>query len=226
MWAICTNEFKGLFKGFKSLFIIIFLVGISLLFASLGKRSPISAELTSEEAYTSGLTIIIVFFGMLFTFVLSHDVLSREVQHRTIRFLVTKTTRKKIVAGKTLGVVSFWLVCLILSLIAISIFAKAFFFTTLIQCIVFLTYGISLAMLVSSLAAKTNQSLIIGIVISFILPIISMALLLTDNILLSWLKYLTPYYYMDLPIVSLLGVILLSAVFFTCSIFVFERRDL
>ncbi|MGN1400895.1 MAG: ABC transporter permease [Bacillus sp. (in: firmicutes)] len=226
MWAICMHEFKNLFKGFKSIFIILFLVGISYLFAYLGKTTAIVEGMSSEELYTAGLTVLIVFFGTLFTFVLSHDVLSKEVQTRTIRFLVTKTTRKKIIAGKTLAIILFWLVCLSISLAAISIYAKAFFLTTLLQCIVFLTYGISLAVLASSLVSKTSQSLMIGIGISLVLPVIGMLTLLIDNIFFNWIKYLTPYYYLDLPMISLFGIIILAFGFIIAATVIFERKDL
>lgn len=60
MWAICMQEFKGLFKSIKSIFIISFLSGISVLFAHFGNSLGID-DMSLEASFTSGLSTLIVF---------------------------------------------------------------------------------------------------------------------------------------------------------------------
>ncbi|MBY0008143.1 ABC transporter permease subunit [Priestia aryabhattai] len=225
MWAICMQEFKGLFKSIKSIFIISFLSGISVLFAHFGNSLGID-DMSLEASFTSGLSTLIVFLGMLFVFILSHDVISREFQSRTLRFLITKTSRKNIIIGKALGVTVFWLCCLFLSMLLIALVSKVFFFKTFIQCTVFMIYGISLTILTSTFVSKTSQSLIIGVILSLTLPILGLLSLLLENKLISWVKFLTPYHYMDLSLPYLIGVLILSSIFLFISIIHFERKDL
>lgn len=227
MWAICLQEFKGLIKGVRSILVLGFIVGVSILSANMAERfGSMTGEVAGENEYTLGLAVSILFFGLLFVFILSHDTISKEIQQRTIRFLVSKTSRNKILIGKFLGITLFWGLVLVLSVSIISVIAKMFFFKTLIQCFAFLLYSIASAILVSTLCAKGSQSLFVGILISLMLPIITIVVTVKDYSVINWLKYLTPYYYMDLAIPYLLIVILLSSFILIPALTILEKRDL
>ncbi|MYL73060.1 ABC transporter permease subunit [Halobacillus litoralis] len=227
MWAISTHEFKNLFKSIKAIVIVVFLTGMSLLVASLAENFANQfGDINTEGHYTAGLSATIIFFGMLFVFILSHDTISSEAQNRTMRFLVNKTSRRSIVMGKALGITLFWLTSVLISLVIVSLVAKQFFFETFLQCSVFLFYGACTALLISSLSKKGSESLFFGIIVSILLPAISFATVFIDTVWIQWVKYLTPYYYMDLSIAYLPIVCLLSIIILTVSIKIFERRDL
>ncbi|SEH51090.1 ABC-2 type transport system permease protein [Halobacillus karajensis] len=227
MWAISTHEFKNLFKSVRAIVIILFLTGMSLLVASLAENFAENfGAINTEGQYTAGLSATIIFFGMLFVFILSHDTISSEVQNRTMRFLVSKTSRKSIIIGKALGISIFWLTTVLLSLLIVSFVSKAFFFETFLHCSVFLFYGACTAILISSLSKKGPESLFFGIIVSILLPAISFATVFIDSVFIQWVKYLTPYYYMDLSIAYLPIVCILSIIILAVSIKIFERRDL
>ncbi|MCP3029630.1 ABC transporter permease [Halobacillus sp. A5] len=227
MWAISLQELKGLTKGIRSIIITLFITGISLLFAYLAQENgELVGGVSKESAYTGGLSVGVIFFGILFVFILSHDAISKESQNRTMRFLVTKTSRRNILLGKAIGITLFWAIVVLLSVSVISLIAKMFFIKTFLQCIVFLFYGIAISMLVSTLSKKGSQSLFIGLLVSLVLPVASFATIFWDNLLIQWIKYLTPYYYMDLSVGYLSIVVVLSLLIFGTSTILFEKRDL
>ncbi|WP_347552991.1 ABC transporter permease subunit (plasmid) [Pseudalkalibacillus hwajinpoensis] len=227
MWAISLQELKGLSKGIRSIIITAFITGISLLFAYLAQENgELIGGISKESAYTSGLSVGVIFFGILFVFILSHDAISKESQNRTMRFIVTKTSRKNIILAKAIGITLFWIAVVFLSVSAISLVAKMFFIKTFLQCIVFLFYGISITLLVSTLCKKGSQSLFIGLLVSLLLPAVSFATIFWDNIFIQWVKYLTPYYYMDLGLGYLTIVLVLSLGLLVTSSILFEKRDL
>lgn len=108
MWSICIKEYSQLFKSFKSIFVMAFLIGTSFLFAAITEQLPMDEiGMNPAESFAAGNTFIVIFLGAFFVALLSNDSISREVQYRTIRFLATKTKRKNIALGKLLGITLF-----------------------------------------------------------------------------------------------------------------------
>lgn len=226
MWVICFRECKELFKGVRPIIIIGILVGMSYLFARLANIFPAIDEFSKQDTYTLGLNLPIYLFGLLFVFTLSHDVINREIETRTMRFLVTKTSRNKIVFGKLLGMLSFWLIIVIVCLVFITIFAKTFYLKTLFECMLFLFYAICAALLLSTLIKRTGQSMFLGIAISLLLPVLTGWAMFTDKFYVQWFKYLSPYYYFDLDQPFKLIILLIAGILLTLSLFFFKRKDL
>lgn len=103
--AITKKEFFQLFKSVKSIIMIVVLLVSSYYFAKYTERLVPILELEQTSSwYAGGLLIILLLFGPLFVMSLSHDVLNRELSERTMRFLVTKTSKANILFGKFLGV--------------------------------------------------------------------------------------------------------------------------
>lgn len=226
MWAICSREYKELFKGFRPAIIIAALVGVSYLSSKLANVFPGNIEgITKQDIYTSGLTLSIFLFGILFVFTLSHNVINKEIESRTMRFLVTKTSRNKILFGKVLGVLLFWLTIIVICLLVITFFSETFHFTTLLECMIFLFYCICAAVLLSVLVPRTSQSMFLGIIISLFLPGLSFWSILSDKFYIVWLKYLTPYYYFELNFPFKFFPILLAVILLVISLYFFKRRN-
>ncbi|MCP1491936.1 ABC-2 type transport system permease protein [Peribacillus frigoritolerans] len=226
MWAICSRECKELFKGFRPIIIIAILLSMSYLTARLANAFPVNIEgMTKQDIYTTGLTLPIFLFGILFVFTLSHNVINREVESRTMRFLVTKTSRNKILIGKLLGILLFWFTIVAVCLFVITFFSKTLHLTILLECMVFLFYCICAVVLLSTLVPRTGQSMFLGIVISLLLPGLSFWSILSDKFYIVWLKYLTPYYYFEFNFPFKFSPLLLAVILLFLSLYFFKRRD-
>lgn len=227
MWAICLRECKELFKGVRPILIIGILISVSFISAKLVNTFPLDIEgITKQDSYTTGLMLSIFLFGILFVFTLSHDVINREIESRTIRFLVTKTSRNKILIGKLLGILFFWFILIVVCLGVIAFFSKALHFTVLLECMVFLFYCICAVVLLSTLIPRTGQSMFLGIVIALLLPALSFWSILSNKFYIVWFKYLTPYYYFELDFPLKYFPIVIALIFLFLSLYVFKRRDL
>ncbi|CAM5517432.1 hypothetical protein [Bacillus safensis FO-36b] [Bacillus safensis subsp. safensis] len=106
MFAIGLNEFKALFKSIRSILIIIVIIGITTgtakILSQFSNRSLKSLGL-GDNAYVGGLMVLLFIAAPLFVTSLAHNVINKEVYSRTVRFLVTKTSRSNIIVGKFLG---------------------------------------------------------------------------------------------------------------------------
>lgn len=199
MYVIGKREFFSLFKGIKSIIIIAMLLVTSYYSAKFSNLLASGMELTAREAeniHTVGLLTLIVIFGQLFVMGLSHDSLNRETHERTIRFLVTRTSRTSIIFGKFFGIWLFWLICLTVSFLLISIFAQKIDVFIFSQTMSLLTYQIALTILLSVLIPKPGFTMFLGIVVGLAFPILGFWVAYTSNVWVSWTKFITPYYYL------------------------------
>lgn len=225
MVAIAKHEFWQLFKSIKSILIVVILIGSSYYVSKNG--ADLIALLNDggddKEVYYSGLSIVLMLFGPLFAFALSHDVINREISSKTIRFLLTRTSHGNILLGKLLGVISFWFVCLVCSYSIIVFYAKHVDYFLFVQMMLLLLFSISLAFLLSVVVTKPFMSMFISTVLGLALPIVSVLVMASEK---WWgvFEYMTPYYYLmddDWKIVFML-FIAMAIIGLTYS--VFKRR--
>src|SRR5690606_30902758 len=111
MYTLAKREFINLFKGIKSIIVVVILLITSYYSAKFSNLLMSGIELTAKEAeniHTFGLLGLMLLFGQLFVTGLSHDSINRETHERTIRFLVTRTSRTSIIIGKFIGIWMFW----------------------------------------------------------------------------------------------------------------------
>ncbi|PAK39211.1 ABC transporter permease subunit [Peribacillus simplex] len=228
MYIIGKREFINLFKGIKSVMILMLLLATSYYSAKFSDLLTSGIELTAREAeniHTVGLLILILFFGQLFVMGLSHDSLNRETHERTIRFLVTRTSRTSIILGKFLGIWLFWLICLTTSFLLTSIFSQkldVFIFT---QTMSLLTYQIGLTILLSVLIPKPGFTMFLGIMVGVAFPIIGLWVSFTSNVWVSWMKFITPYYYLIREDYSFLVIFILAGIMLVIANLIFKRRE-
>ncbi|MFS0765564.1 hypothetical protein ABC374_19170 [Peribacillus sp. 1P06PB] len=228
MYIIGKREFISLFKGIKSVIIVMMLLATSYYSAKFSDLLTTGIELTAREAeniHTVGLLILILFFGQLFVMGLSHDSLNRETHERTIRFLVTRTSRTSIILGKFLGIWLFWLICLTTSFLLTSIFSQkidVFIFT---QTMSLLTYQIGLTILLSVLIPKPGFTMFLGIMVGVAFPIIGLWVSFTSNVWVSWMKFITPYYYLIREDYTFLVIFILAGIMLVIANLIFKRRE-
>ncbi|MDE5053989.1 ABC transporter permease subunit [Niallia taxi] len=228
MFEIGKREFLQLCKGVKSVLIILLFLVTSYYSAKFAEPLAEVTEMTAKEAaqaHVAGLIFLILIFGQLFVTSLSHDSINREIHERTMRFLVTKTTRLSILLGKFLGIWMFWFVSLFLSYLIISIITKKVSILMFSQTMSLLTFQVAFVLLLSVLIRSPGITMFFGIISSLIFPIIGGWLMLTSNPAISWLKYITPYYYMEKEDYKFLIIFVFAAVLIYLADLVFKRKE-
>lgn len=228
MFILGKREFISLFKGIKSIIVVVILLVTTYYSAKFANVLTSVIDLTakeSENVHTVGILTLILFFGQLFVMGLSHDSINRETHERTMRFLVTRTSRTSIILGKFFGVWSFWFTCLTISFLLISIFAQKIDVFIFSQTMSLLTYQIALTILLSVLIPKPGFTMFLGIVVGLAFPIFGLWVAFTSNIWVSWTKFMTPYYYLFREDYSFLVIVLLAGMMIVIANMVFKRRE-
>ncbi|MFQ3544470.1 ABC transporter permease subunit [Halobacillus rhizosphaerae] len=229
MFPICLREFKSLFKSIRSIIIIIVLFSVTIGAAKL--ISNFETQLRElglgNDTYAAALMILLFIAGPLFVTSLANSVVNKEVTSRTIRFLATKTLRKDIILGKFLGHLLFWSICLVSAVLLMFPFSHTFYFSELVQFIVFVSYFIGLTVLLSTTMNSPSLTMFLGITISIALPILGLWSLATENIFVKGISYITPYFYysQDQTYFSYI-VALFTCLFLLLSLLIFRKRDL
>lgn len=228
MLTIGKREFLQLFKGVKSILLILVFLVTSYYTAKFADVLATAMELTPKEAsevHLVGLLFLVMFFGHLFVASLSHDSINREIHERTMRFLVTKTTRFSIIIGKFLGIWMFWFVCLFLSFLIIALTTEKIDLLVFAQTMSLLTLQISFVLLMSVLIIKPGVTMFLGILGGILLPILGGWFALSANPAISWLKYISPFYYLDLNDYSFLVLLVFAGIFIYLTNLFFTRRE-
>lgn len=228
MYVIAKREFFSLFKSIKSILVIGILLLTTYYSAKFSNILIQTIELTAEEAeliHSAGLLTLLLLFGQLFVIGLSHDCMNREIHERTMRFLVTRTSKTSILYGKFLGIVVFWLVCITVSFLIVSIFAKQFDLFVFTQIMSLLIYQIALTVFLSVIIPKPGMTMFLGIIIGLSFPVFGLWFSFTTNEWVSWLKFLTPFYYLFREDYTLLVIILFSGLMLFIAHLMFERRE-
>lgn len=228
MYIISKREFFSLFKGIKSIIIIAILFVTSYYSAKFSNVLMGEIKFTAREAeniHTLGLLVLILLFGQLFVMSLSHDAVNRETHERTMRFLVTRTSRSSIILGKFFGIWLFWFFCLTVSFLLISIFAQKIDVFVFLQTMSVLTYEIVLTILLSVIISKPGFTMFLGIVIGLIFPILGVWIAFTSNVWVSWMKFITPFYYLERDDYTFFVIVLLAGIMLWIANLIFKRRE-
>ncbi len=228
MYVIGKREFFSLFKSIKSILVIGILLLTTYYSAKFSNVFIHTIEFTAEEAesiHSAGLLTLLLLFGQLFVIGLSHDCMNREIHERTMRFLVTRTSRASILYGKFLGIVVFWLVCITVSFFIVSIFSKQFDLFIFTQVMSLLIYQIALTVFLSVLIPKPGITMFLGIIIGLSFPILGLWFSFTSNEWVSWLKFTTPFYYLMREDYTLLALFIFSGLMLFMAHLLFERRE-
>lgn len=238
MITIAAYEFRYLFKGFKSLIVILMFLAATYLTAKLVNHYPMLLHSSNGAGgmpflprqniiYFAGLRMLVVFFGFLFVMVLSHDTINRELEIQTIRLLVTKTSRTSLIIGKYLGILTFWFLVLFISFFLAVLMSKEFFAMMLVQMLSFISFAISLSLFLSLIIKKGSLSIVTALFSGFAFPIIGLWSVYSHNFIMrNIVKYLLPYFYFVYSNLLTIVPLLISWAVLGLSIYLFKRRDL
>lgn len=224
MLAIARKEFVEMTRSFKSLFVISLFTAASYFMSSFVSKNFVSLGAGTND-FTSATRLLVLLFGFLFVLMLSHDVVSKETSTKTIRFLLTKTSRMNIIIGKFLGVSTFWFFCIGSSFVIISIFAKAILWLPFLQLYSFLVFAIGLCILISTFVRTTSGSLLIGLTVSFVVPTLGLWSMFSEKAWLKPFQLLLPYNYQLKESMLLFLPLLFGLCFVALSMLHFKRGD-
>lgn len=232
MVHILKREFIDSFKSIRSILIVLFICYISYQSAQFLDKNPALMNTLIENngetgsLYTASIVVIVILFGFLFAFAISHDMINRELETKTIRLLVTKISRLEIMLGKFLGTLLFWIVTISIAFLILSLIAGSFFPTDYLKSIIFLFYIISFVQLISTVILKTKLTMFLGILFGITLPIIGLIVTVSEKWYLTPFKYILPYNYIDGSLGFILIPLALGIVFFLLAVWIMKRRDL
>lgn len=230
MISILKREFWDSFKSIRSIFIFLFFTFISYKSAEFWRNNPslVKSILHGEKSqsiYTSVIILLILLFGFLLAFAISHDTMSGEMELKTIRLLVTKTSKFNIVAGKMLGSFLFWVVTLSISFVIISCYAGSFLVKDYFRLIALLLYIVCFVLFISSLIPKAKVTMFIGIFLGILLPVLNLFSMVFNKWYLLPFKYLLPFYYLNQSFGYIFIVIALALFLFASTVLAIYRRD-
>ncbi|MFD1412365.1 ABC transporter permease [Oceanobacillus jeddahense] len=231
MFTVAFREFKSLFTSIRSILMISVLFGVTVGAARLVRQfeTYLQEAGLGQDAYVMGLMLLLILAGPLFVTSLSHNIVNKEIDTRTIRFLATKTSRNNIILGKFIGSFLFWTVCITVALLLVIPFSKSFSILNLIQSIILVSYFIGLTLFLSTVIPKPSLSMFLGIIISIVLPVLGLWSTGTDHLLVKAIGYVTPYfYYMQEEKSNYYAyfVAFFPILFILLSLFIFRKRDL
>lgn len=230
MIGVCLREFQSLFKSVKSVIIIVVFAGLSILAINiLSSFSEMLVEFGIDNVYLAGVMIVIQLLGPIFVMSISHDVLNQECHNRSIRFIVTKISRDKVIIGKFLGISLFWMLCMLSAWMIAFAYTSHFDLQSLIQAYIFLSYFIALSIFLSTIIPKPTFTIFAGVLIGLSMPVIGLWSSLDEtNPYIMIIGLLTPYVYFQNEQYAILPyvVIVLTIVLLMMTILLFRKRDL
>ncbi|MFD3259707.1 ABC transporter permease subunit [Paenibacillus lentus] len=228
MKGIVIKEFIGLIRGIKSILIVLFITGVSILAARSLRNSPLFMDESSNPSATAlaGLSFILVIFGALFVLTLSHDIVNRDIQLQRIRLLITKTSRTSVILGKFLAVWLFWVIVSLISFVLVSFITRTFVIHELLFLWIYLAFLASICVMLSTVVINHAYSVILSVLLGLALPIFGTWSLFSSVVPIRALRYVLPYYPMSEQPVLLLVTVVEVLVFLAAAMVLFQRKDL
>ncbi|SDJ12711.1 ABC transporter permease [Salimicrobium halophilum] len=230
MIALAKREFFDSFKSIKSLLIILFTTLVSWQTAQYLSSNPLliqeAAVQGKESEFVTAVTaFIVISLGFLFVFSVSHDIINKEIEGKTIRLLVTKKPRSQIMFGKFLGTLLFWVAIFSISYLVTSLIAQVWVTEEYLRMVAFLTYIVGMVFLVSTLVERTKLTMFIGVFAGIIIPILGIASTIVDKWWMIGIEYLLPYTYIEKGFLMIIPF-LMGLMFFLISMKIMSGKDL
>lgn len=234
MIHVLRREFIDSFKSVRSILIILFLTLVAYFSANFFKehQDVIHALIKSSEGvnenavYAVAISFIVLAFGFLFVFAVSHDMINSETEMKTIRLLVTKTSRLQIMLGKLFGTYLFWIATISITYAVIFIISGSWSIEEYAQTLILLFYFVCIALFISTIIPKTKLSMFLGILLGIALPIIDLVSIAMDKWYLLPAKYILPFYYTDLSFGFMFIPLGIGLALFFVSVLIMKRKDL
>lgn len=224
MSSVIKNEFLSLMKGVKSIIIIMIFVLFSYYISDF--FSVNSQLVDNKEAAYSSIRFLVFVLGYLFSSILSHNTINKEIELKTVRLVITKISRTEFWLGKYLGNILFWLLCLTISYVVISFMSNQIDIEIYIMILGVMQYFVSFVLLMSTLIEKTSLSNFLGLIFGLGVPIFGLWVTLTKNPILGFIKYIFPYYYILKGGFYIIIPVGISIMMIGIALMVFKKKEL
>ncbi|MED4343893.1 hypothetical protein [Heyndrickxia coagulans] len=102
---------------------------------------------------------------------------------------------------------------------------KKLSFLYFFQTICILTYQVALTIMLSAMISKPGMTMFLSVILGIAFPIVGIWLALTSKAWIAWLKYITPYYYLERDDWTCLVIVLIAGLMLVIANAVFGRRE-
>lgn len=225
MKTIFKRELKESMLTIKSLIVLLF---FSMLTYFISKHSPELNQLSGgDSSLTSLIYATIETSGVFFSFLIFSGTIAKMVENGSIRFLISYTSRAKVLIAKYLAMNIYFIILLIIMLPVIGIARGEIFFPILemAQAVVFFAYITSIVMLLSVITKHERTANFVGIILGFLIPIIGVYSTVVKNRIINLLSWLLPYRYETFNLKSLI-LIGITIIILCLSVNIFKRLEL
>lgn len=224
MRTIIVQELKNAIISFKSIFIILFFGLISHLIAQ--NFHSISSVL-KDISPISVVYSLIETFGVFFGFLLFSGSIAKIVENESIRYITPYLSRTKLLFSKYLAMVIYFAALLLIMVPIVIYDTKQIYFPweELAEAIIFFVYISSIILFLSVISKKERKATFTGVFLGIIIPIVGILTSTSKNIILEIVSWSLPYRYTNFNL-EYLVLVILSALFLTVTIVIFDRMEL
>ena len=118
MKAVFRKECRHQLLSFKSIFFVLLFIVLGISLEQLFSAVSIDIGGIDNKTYAGSFYMIIklavIFFGYLFSSILSHSCINREMENKSARLVISKISRTEYIVGKYLANIMFWIICFVL----------------------------------------------------------------------------------------------------------------
>ena len=168
------------------------------------------------------IKLAVILFGYLFSSILSHSCINREMENKSARLVISKISRTEYIVGKYLANIMFWIICFVLIYGGLFLRYRVFDISELVTNTVTLMYYNSIVLLLSTVVKHGAASNFLGLAVSIALPFIGLYTMAKN----SFLRFLFPYSYIFNLDWNTLVPVMLSAIIVGIAVAIFKRMDL
>lgn len=118
MKAVFRKECQHQLLSFKSIFFVLLFIVLGISLEQLFSAVSIDIGGIDNKTYAGSFYVIIklavILFGYLFSSILSHSCINREMENKSARLVISKISRTEYIVGKYLANIMFWIICFVL----------------------------------------------------------------------------------------------------------------
>lgn len=226
MRAILKRELFIYTSSFKAITISLFIYLSTALSSYFFSRNFTTIQNHGAEVdITSSIKFFVFFLGPILVAAVFYDIFNKEIELRTIRLLITKTSLLKIFLGKILAAFLFWLLTLTVSYFLVYLSSGKIYFQEFMSSISCILLSLSVVVCFSILFDRGNQSLLVSILMGIVFPVLGLISSMSDTWYWSMVHAVIPYYANELTLGLLLVPFIAALILFCLSYFILQRKD-
>ena len=165
MKAVFRKECRHQLLSFKSIFFVLLFIVLGISLEQLFSAVSIDIGGMDNKTYAGSFYVIIklavILFGYLFSSILSHSCINREMENKSARLVISKISRTEYIV---------WIICFVLIYGGLFLKYRIFDISELVTNIVTLMYYNSIILLLSTVVRRGAASNFLGLAVSIALP--------------------------------------------------------